>query len=137
MSKKLIDKMNLVKEHFKDFTNFIELEDFRSFLLLTLSSQVPMSIMAQLGFGGSKEVINLPYDPNSKAYFQKANLMTSGSLIIYAKSDSVTEKFFIEKDSSIIKKTLTSNEFDNALRGIKNLPFHNLVTAALMKTISF
>jgi hypothetical protein len=126
MSGKLEDNIKIVKEYFKDFTNFIELEDFRSFLLLTLSSQVPMSIMAQLGLGGNKEIINLPYDPNSKMYFQKANLMTSGSLIIYTRSEAVTKEFFIEKDDEIIRKTLTSNEYENALRGIKKFVFPNI-----------
>ncbi|GAG78944.1 unnamed protein product, partial [marine sediment metagenome] len=49
MSEALVGKIKIVGEYFKGFTNFLELEDFRSFLLLTLTSQVPMNIMAQLG----------------------------------------------------------------------------------------
>ena len=123
MSRDLVEKINIVKDYFKDFTNFIELEDFRSFLLLTLSSQTPNTIMAQLGLGGNKEVVNLPYDPISKTYFQKANLMTSGSLIIYVKHEPIIEDFLIEKDNKLIKDNLTSNEFENALRGIKKFLF--------------
>jgi len=133
MSETLADKLKIVNEYFKDFTHFIELEDFRSFLLLTLSSQVPMSIMSQLGLGGNKEIINLPYDPSLKIYFQKANLMTSGSLIIYTRSEAVTNEFFIEKDNKIIKKALTSNEFDNALSGIKKFVFPNISDCSTSK----
>ena len=78
MSAALNEKIDTVNQYFKDFNNFIELKDFRSFLLFTLTSQVPMNIMAQLGLGGDREKINLPYNPEYNTYFQKVNLMTSG-----------------------------------------------------------
>ena len=66
MSEELIGKIKVVNEYFKDFNNFLELKDFRAFLLLTLTSQAVTNVMAQLGLGGDKDVINLPYNPNYK-----------------------------------------------------------------------
>ena len=57
MSKELEDQISRVKEYFSDFTCFFELEDFRSLLLFTLTSQAPANVLAQLGMGGSKEII--------------------------------------------------------------------------------
>ena len=71
MSNELTQKLSKIKSSFENFSNFIELKDFRTFLLFTLTSQVPTNIMAQLGLGGNKDVINLPYSPDSKIYYQK------------------------------------------------------------------
>jgi len=109
--------VNFVNEYLKDFTNFIELEDFRTFLLFTLTSQVPSNILAQIGLGGNKEVINLPYNPIFKIYYQKINLISAGSLIIYVKSEPISNLFIIEKDDSIIKNYLNPNEISLAFRG--------------------
>ncbi|MFX1480864.1 MAG: hypothetical protein ACFFCI_22495 [Promethearchaeota archaeon] len=117
MSEELKQKVDFVKQHFKDFSNFIELPDFRSFLLFTLTSQVPTNLLAQMGLGGSKEVINLPYNPIFKIYYQKINLISAGSLIIYVKSDPISEKFVLEKDDNTIKEFLNSNEMSLAFRG--------------------
>ncbi|MFX1427139.1 MAG: hypothetical protein ACFFBE_11855 [Promethearchaeota archaeon] len=117
MSEELKQKVDFVQQHFENFSNFIELPDFRSFLLFTLTSQVPTNILAQMGLGGSKEVINLPYNPILKIYYQKINLISAGSLIIYVKSDPIAEKFILEKDDPIIKKFLNSNEMSLAFRG--------------------
>ncbi len=117
MSEELKQRVEFVQNQFADFSNFIELPDFRSFLLCTLISQVPTNILAQMGLGGNKEVISLPYNPILKIYYQKINLISSGSLIIYVKSDPISEKFILEKDDSIIKKYLNSNEMSLAFRG--------------------
>ncbi|MFX1278054.1 MAG: hypothetical protein ACFFA3_01465 [Promethearchaeota archaeon] len=117
MSEELNEKVDFVKQHFKDFSNFIELPDFRSFLLFTLTSQVPTNILAQMGLGGSKEIINLPYNPIFKIYYQKINLISAGSLIIYVKSDPISEKFLLENDDKLIKEFLNSNEMSLAFRG--------------------
>ncbi|MFX1276485.1 MAG: hypothetical protein ACFFAT_15775, partial [Promethearchaeota archaeon] len=100
-----------------DFSNSIELEDFRSFLLFTMNSQVPSNLLAQIGFGNSKEVINLPYNPLAKMHYQKINLITSGSLIVYVKCDPISEDFLLEKENSLFKKFLNPNEFSLAFRG--------------------
>ena len=123
MSEALNNKIKIVDEFFSGFTNFIELENFRAFLLLTLTSQGPMNIMAQLGLGGDKSIINLPYNPDFKIYYQKINLMTSGSLVLYTKSDPITEEFVLEKDDEVFKKFLSLNEIELAFRGKEKFIF--------------
>ncbi|MFX0043837.1 MAG: hypothetical protein ACFE8L_13075 [Candidatus Hodarchaeota archaeon] len=117
MSGELLDKIKLVNEYLHDFTNFIELENFRSFLLFTLTSQVPSNILAQIGLGGPKEIINLPYNPIFDIYYQKINLISAGALIIYVKADPISNNFILEKDDSIIKNYLNPNEISLAFRG--------------------
>ena len=117
MSEELKQKVELVQKHFENFSNFIELPDFRSFLLFTLISQVPSNILAQMGLGGNKEVISIPYNPILKIYYQKINLISAGSLIIYVKSDPISEEFILEKDNPIIKEFLNPNEMSLAFRG--------------------
>ncbi|MFX1552113.1 MAG: hypothetical protein ACFFB9_17320 [Promethearchaeota archaeon] len=117
MSNELIQKINKIKKNFENFSNYIEVRDFRSFLLFTLTSQVPTNIIAQLGLGGNKEIINLPYNPIFNIYYQKINLISAGSLIIYVKNKSITDKFVLEKDDSIIKGFLNPNEMSLAFRG--------------------
>jgi len=117
MSEELNQKVELVKKKFENFTNFIELPDFRSFLLFTLTSQVPMNVLAQMGLGGNKEVINLPYNPILKIYYQKINLLSVGALIVYVKSEPLSDKFVLEKDDSTIKNFLNPDEMSLAFRG--------------------
>ncbi len=117
MSDELNKQLAIVHEYFNGFSNFIELDNFRSFLLFTLISQVPSNLMTQLGFGGSKGIINLPYNPIFKIYYQKINLFSVGSLIIYLKSEPLSEEFIIEKDDPIFDDYLNSNEKSLAFRG--------------------
>jgi len=117
MSNELKENVKNIQEIFKDFSNFIELEDFRAFLLFTVNSQAPANILAQMGLGGSKDVINLPYNPSFKIHYQKINLITAGSLIIYVKGDPISEEFMIEKDDPVFKEHLNPNEIDLAFRG--------------------
>jgi len=117
MSEELNQKVDLIKKKFENFSNFIELPDFRSFLLFTLTSQASMNILAQMGLGGSKEVISLPYNPILKIYYQKINLLSVGSLIVYVKSDPISEKFILDKDDSSIKSFLNPDEMSLAFRG--------------------
>ncbi|TET61970.1 MAG: hypothetical protein E3J52_00125 [Promethearchaeota archaeon] len=117
MSEELKQKIGTVQKIFENFSNFIELSDFRSYLLFTLTSQVPTNIMAQLGLGSNKEIINLPYNPIFNIYYQKINLISAGSLIVYTKNAPITEKFTLDKDDPIIKKYLNINEMSLAFRG--------------------
>ena len=128
----LSQKIKVVEEYFQGFTNYLELEDFRSFLLLTLTSQTPMNIMAQLGLGGSKDVINLPYDPDSKIYFHKINLMTSTSLVLYVKSDPITEKFVLEKNDETFNKFLSLSEIELAFRGKEKFLFPKISDCSIL-----
>lgn len=117
MSEQLKPKVDFVYKKFENFSNYIELPDFRTFLLFTLTSQVPTNLLAQFGLGGSKEVINLPYNPFLKVYYQKINLISAGSLIVYVKSDPISEKFVLSKDDPIIKSFLNPEEMSLAFRG--------------------
>ncbi|MBY8983206.1 MAG: hypothetical protein KGD57_09670 [Candidatus Lokiarchaeota archaeon] len=117
MSDELDKKLKLVEKYFETFSTFIELDNFRDFLLFTLNSQVSSNILAQLGIGGSKEIINLPYNPLFNIYYQKISLISAGSLIIYVKSDPISDDFIIEKDNSLFKDFLRPNEIDLAFRG--------------------
>ncbi|MFX1489361.1 MAG: hypothetical protein ACFFBI_09450 [Promethearchaeota archaeon] len=117
MSDELKQKVDIVKKHFENFTNYIELPDFRSFLLFTLNSQVSTNILAQFGLGGNKEIITLPYNPLLKIYYQKINLVSAGALIVYVKSDPISDQFVINKDDSTIKKFLNPEEMSIAFRG--------------------
>jgi len=123
MSEIINKKIDYVNKHFKDFSHFIELENFRAFLLLTLNSQSPTNIMAQLGLGGNQEIINLPYDPIRNIYFQKINLISSSPTILYVKTKEITEKFLLDKDHEIFKKYLNVNESSLAFRGKEKFIF--------------
>jgi hypothetical protein len=133
MSDALVDKIKIVNDYFDGFTNFLELEDFRSFLLLTLTSQVPMNIMAQLGLGGNKDVINIPYSPDFKMYYQKINMMSSSSLIIYTKSDPITTEFILEKNDEIFKSFLSLNEIELAFRGKEKFLFPQVSDCSILE----
>lgn len=124
MSNNLRDLISRVQEYFNDFTHFFELENFRSFLLFTLTSQIPSNILAQLGMGGNKDIISLPYNPIFNIYYQKINLIASGSLIVYIKSDSINrDNFILEKDNPIFKNYLNENEMSLAFRGKEKFIF--------------
>ena len=135
MSEALNNKIKLINEFFNGFTNYIELENFRSFLLLTLTSQGPMNIMAQLGLGGDKSIVNLPYNPDFNIYYQKINLLSSSSIVLYAKSDPITEEFILEKDDDIFKKFLSSSEIDSAFRGKEKFIFPKISDCSILESL--
>ncbi|TFG23405.1 MAG: hypothetical protein EU532_13520 [Promethearchaeota archaeon] len=123
MSEELKTSILKVKKYFTGFTNYIELKDFRSFLLFTLTSQIPTNILAQMGLGGTRDVINLPYNPLFKIYYQKINMLSAGSLIVYVKSAPIKDELMVEKDDSIFKQYLNSNELSLAFRGKEKVLF--------------
>ena len=133
MSEALNNKIKIVNEFFNGFTNFIELENFKSFLLLTLTSQGPMNIMAQLGLGGDKSVVNLPYNPDFNIYYQKINLLSSSSLMLYTKSDPITNEFVLEKDDEIFKEFLSSSEINSAFRGKEKFIFPKISDCSILE----
>lgn len=116
MSNELNQKINIVKNYFKGFSNYIELNNFRDFLLFTLNSQVSSNILAQLGMGSQQDVINLPFNPLFNIYYQKINLISAGALIVFCKKNSISDKFIIEKDDPILKDYLSEMEKDLAFR---------------------
>ncbi|MBD3253755.1 MAG: hypothetical protein GF383_01615 [Candidatus Lokiarchaeota archaeon] len=117
MSEKIKENITKIQDYFKGLTNFIELEDFRSYLLFTLTSQIPSNLLAQIGLGGNKDVINLPYNPVTKTYYQKINLISPGALIAYVKSDPIKDEFIIDKEDPVFKEYLSQNEMSIAFRG--------------------
>lgn len=123
MSEKISKKIEHVEKIFKELSHFIELEDFRAFLLLTLNSQSPTNLMAQLGLGGNREIINLPFDPIRDIYYQKINLLSSSSIIIYVKAEEITQEFLLDKDNEVFKKYLNVNESSLAFRGKEKFIF--------------
>ena len=133
MSEALNNKIKIVNEFFNGFTNFIELENFRSFILLTLTSQGPMNIMAQLGLGGDKRNINLPYNPDFNIYYQKINLLSSSSIVLYTKSDPITDEFVLEKNDDTFKKFLSSSEIDSAFRGKEKFIFPKVSDCSILE----
>ena len=135
MSEALNNKIKIVDEFFNGFSNFIEIENFRAFLLLTLTSQGPMNIMAQLGLGGDKSVINLPYNPDFNVYFQKINLLSSSSIVLYTKSDPITDEFVLEKNDDIFKKFLSSSEIDSAFRGKEKFIFPKVSDCSILEDL--
>jgi hypothetical protein len=92
-----------------------------------------MNIMAQLGLGGNKDVINLPYNPESKIYYQKINLMTSSSLVLYTKSEPITKKFVLEKTDDLFKNYLSLSEIDLAFRGKEKFIFPKISDCSIME----
>ncbi|MGV9204881.1 MAG: hypothetical protein ACOC44_12785 [Promethearchaeia archaeon] len=118
----LKEKVDLIHSYLDDFNGYIELEDLRSFLLFTLTSN-PSNVLAQIGLGGNKEEINLPYDPNAGIYYQKVSLMTRGSVIVYTKAEPLTEAFMLDKDNGIFDKFLNPNEQNLAFQGKEKFIF--------------
>ena len=137
MSEELNGKIKVVNEYFKDFDNFLELKDFRAFILLTLTSQAVTNIMAQFGLGGDKDVINLPYNPNYKFYYQKINLMSSSSIIIYVKSEPITNELILEKNNEVFKNYLSSNEIALAFRGKEKFLFPKVSNCSTLEDSDF
>ncbi|MFX1238091.1 MAG: hypothetical protein ACFFAS_00965 [Promethearchaeota archaeon] len=121
MSTEFQKKIVTIQERFINFSKFIELEDLRAYLLFTANSQVSSHILAQIGMGNHKDMAIFPYDPISKVHYQKINLITAGSLILYVKSKPLTEDFLINKDEQIFKDNLNSNELNLAFRGSEKI----------------
>ncbi|MBD3195939.1 MAG: hypothetical protein GF317_12830 [Candidatus Lokiarchaeota archaeon] len=117
MTEQLQNKLNLAKKYFEKFTYYIELENFRDYLLFTLNSTVSSNVLAQLGLGSGKNVVNFPYNPIFNFFYQKIELFSAGSLLIYVKTPLISEKFILEKDDPIFKEFLNSNEIDLGFTG--------------------
>ena len=126
MSKEIESEISEIKQKFSKFSNFIEIEDFRHILLFTLTSQTANNLMAQLGIGGNPDIISLPYDPVHKIYYQKISLFSSGALIIYTKSDLISDKFLLEKNEPLFSEFLNQSERDLAFRGKEKFLFPKL-----------
>ncbi|MFO7795049.1 MAG: hypothetical protein ACQERB_03665 [Promethearchaeati archaeon] len=116
MSNELIHKIEIIKNYFKGFSNYLELNNFRDFLLFTLNSQVSSNLLAQLGMGGEKDVINIPFNPIYNIFYQKINIISVGTLIVYCQKELISDKFILEKDDPIFREFLREKEIDLAFR---------------------
>jgi len=124
MSEKLNEKIEYVKNAFKDFKNYIELEDFKSFLLFTLNAPTTIFITPSLNFGKNPNVA-LRYDPVKKIYFTKiqTNLFADSEIIVYYATEPLTDKLILKKDDKFFDDFLTINEKEIAFSGREKFLF--------------
>ncbi|MHA1563424.1 MAG: hypothetical protein ACTSPA_15040, partial [Promethearchaeota archaeon] len=112
------EKYEFVKEKFKSFSNYIEISNFRQFLLLILNIEGDgaEAIMRQLGLGSKTKTI-LPYDPLKKAYYTKviSSLSMKNQLKIYIKSEKINKSLLNKSDSKIFTDNLSDFERKNLL----------------------
>jgi len=112
------EKFEFAKEKFKSFSNYIEISNFREFLLLILNIEGDgaEAIMRQLGMG-SKNKATLPYDPFKKIYYTKviSGLSMKNQLKIYIKSKKINESLQNKLDSKIFTDNLSDFERKNLL----------------------
>ncbi len=114
------EKFQFAVERFKDFKNHFEIQDFRKFLLLILNLDAvgPEAMLQQLGMGAKKRVV-LPYDPETKMYYTKvmSGLSYHNQLLIYHKSEKLSEKFVNDAESTLFTESLSAFERKNFLPG--------------------
>lgn len=114
------EKYQFAVEKFANFGNFLEIGDFRKFLLLILNLDAggPEAMMQQLGMGAKTRAI-LPYDPEKKMYYTKvmSGLSYHHQMMIYHKTDKVSEEFLNEQTSPLFTNYLSSYERKNLLPG--------------------
>ncbi len=107
------EKYAYAVEMLSPFKNFLEVKDFRKFLLLILNleSAGPEAMLKQLGMAPKGKTV-LPYNPAKKMYFTKvmSGFSISHQLTIYCPIDRVNEKFVNKADSEIFTKYLTEFE---------------------------
>ena len=112
------EKYEFAKEKFKSFSNYIEISNFRQFLLLILNIEGDgaEAIMRQLGMGSKTKTI-LNYDPFKEAYYTKviSSLSMKNQLKIYIKSGKINESFLNKSDSKIFTENLSEYERKNLL----------------------
>ncbi len=112
------EKFEFAKEKFKSFSNYLEISDFREFLLLILNIEGDgaEAIMRQLGMGSKNKAI-LPYDPYKNAYYTKvmSGISMKNQLKMYIKSEKINESLQNKSDSKIFTENLSDFERKNLL----------------------
>jgi len=112
----LIKKIEFIEKHFNNLTTYLELEDFRAYLLLSASGFLINNKIYRI----NQDIVNLNYDPYSNIFFQTVRFMSAGVLVLYVKYSTPEGKMIIEKNDTIITKFLTETEIRKGLTGIKN-----------------
>ncbi|MHA1796091.1 MAG: hypothetical protein DRO88_05630 [Promethearchaeia archaeon] len=114
------EKYQFAVGKFAEFHNYLEIEDFRKFLLLILNLDAggPEAMMQQLGMGAKRKVI-LPYDPEKHFYYTKvmSGLSYHNQMMIYHKSKKLSDEFLNEATSPLFTKFLSTYERKNLLPG--------------------
>ncbi len=116
------EKFEFAIQKLNDFENFLEVDDFRSFLLLllNLNSGGPQALLSQLGLGGGKSHrINIPFDPTKNIYYTKlmSGLSIQNQLMIYSQSneENAPKKLIHKAESKMLEKHLSKNELKNLI----------------------
>ena len=113
------EQYQYVVDSLQNFKNYVEVDDFRKFLLLVLNleSGGPEAVLRQLGMA-SRDKITLPFDPLRKIYFTKivsGLSMMRNQLVIYHKSEKISESFVNKPESDLFQQTLSEFELKNLL----------------------
>ncbi len=113
------EKFKFAHQKLESFQNYIEIADFRHFLLLALNmeGEWPQELLKQFGFG-SKDKTVIPFDREKNVFFTKImqGLSSSNQLIIYNKPNWDHEIPFVNKaNSKIFEKVLNNYERENLL----------------------
>ncbi|WP_457556688.1 hypothetical protein [Candidatus Harpocratesius sp.] len=115
-----LEKYQFAVRKFEEFHNYFEISDFRKFLLLILNLDAggPEAMMQQLGMGAKTRLI-LPYDPEKKIYYTKvmSGLSYHNQMVIYHKSEKISDTFINESNSPLFTKYLSDYERKNLLPG--------------------
>ncbi len=115
------DKFKFAIEKLNDFENYLEVENFRSFLLLllNLNGNGAQALLSQLGIGGNKKKrIGIPFDPTKNIYYTKilSGLSIKNQLMIYTQDyEEEPEKLINKKEDRILKENLAENELNNLI----------------------
>ncbi|WP_371803910.1 hypothetical protein [Candidatus Lokiarchaeum ossiferum] len=114
------EKYTYAVEMLSSFKNYLEVKDFRKFLLLILNleSMGPEAMLKQLGMGSKGKTI-LPYNPEKKMYFTKvmSGFSLNHQLTIYSPIERINTKFVNKSDSELFTKYLTEFERKKLLPG--------------------
>jgi hypothetical protein len=112
------EKYQFAVNTLKNFNNYIEIADFRKFLLLILNldSGGPEAMLRKLGMA-PKDKSTLPYDPEKKVYYTKimSGLTLTHQLVIYHRCDKISDQFVNKDDSTFFTGYLTDYERKNLL----------------------
>lgn len=113
------EKYDYAVQKLKNFNNYIEIGDFRKFILLVLNLEGsgPEALLNQFGLGGSKGKLVLPYDPEKKMYYAKvmSGVSLNDQLIIYFKSKELHKDLVNKANSKFFESVLTPYECKNLL----------------------
>ncbi len=115
------EKYDFAISKLKAFKGYVEIAEFRKFLLLVLNMENsrPEAILSQIGMGGSKGKFIMPYDPEKQCYFEKmmAGISMNDQLTVYIKIEEQTTKLVNKPNSDLFDAALSPFERKNLLPG--------------------